>query len=89
MIAGKKSIVLKAENQLITCPNCNHPNTISLKILGDYGHLFHIPFISKGKRGEAHCSNCNQILKHHEMKNDLKLAYFLFSALGHPRNFCL
>ncbi|MDP3353602.1 MAG: hypothetical protein Q8S44_07670 [Flavobacteriaceae bacterium] len=76
MIVGKKSRVLKINNPEIVCVNCKKNNTITLRILGDYGHLFQIPFISKGKRGESKCSHCNQVLPHQEMNNDLKLAYF-------------
>lgn len=76
MIVGKKTRILKTENTKITCPNCERTSTITLSILGDYGHLLQIPFISKGKRGESKCSHCKQILPHQEMKNDLKLAYF-------------
>ena len=76
MIVGKKSSVLKTVNPEIVCANCKKTNTITLQIVGDYGHLFQIPFISKGKRGESKCSHCNQILPHQEMKQDLKLAYF-------------
>ena len=76
MIIGKKTSVLKTDTPKIVCVNCNENNTITLNILGDYGHLFQIPFISKGKRGESICNNCNQVLSHFDMKNDLKLAYF-------------
>lgn len=76
MIVGKKSRILKSDEPKITCPNCQKTATISLKIWGDYGHLFQIPFISKGKRGTSECSHCLQVIPHQEMKNDLKLAYF-------------
>ncbi|MDO9261636.1 MAG: hypothetical protein Q7U08_06825 [Flavobacteriaceae bacterium] len=76
MIVGKKSRILKSDKPKIVCPNCQKTATITLKILGDYGHLFQIPFISKGKRGASECSNCQQVLPHQEMKQDLKLAYF-------------
>ena len=76
MIVGKKSSVLKTVNSEIVCTNCKKTNTITLQIVGDYGHLFQIPFISKGKRGESKCSNCQQVLPHQEMQTDLKLAYF-------------
>ena len=76
MIVGKKSSVLKMDNPAIVCVNCKKSNTITLRILGDYGHLFQIPFISKGKRGESECNHCKQVLPHQEMSNDLKLAYF-------------
>ncbi|MDP2089891.1 MAG: hypothetical protein Q8J84_10885 [Flavobacteriaceae bacterium] len=76
MIVGKKTRILKSENPKITCPKCQKTATITLKILGDYGHLFQIPFISKGKRGESKCSHCQQVLPHQEMQHDLKLAYF-------------
>jgi len=76
MIAGKKSTILKSETPNLTCPKCDKKNTITLNIIGDYGHLLLIPFISKGKRGESNCSNCKQVLSHKDMKSDLKLAYY-------------
>lgn len=76
MIAGKKSTVLKSDTPQLMCPKCEKRGTINLKIIGDYGHLLQIPFISKGKRGEACCNNCKQVFHHQEMKSDLKLAYY-------------
>lgn len=76
MIVGKKSTVLKSDTPHLVCPKCEINNTININIIGDYGHLFQIPFISKGKRGEAICSNCKHVFHHQEMKSDLKLAYY-------------
>lgn len=76
MIIGKKSTLLKSNQLTINCPKCGQSNTITLKVLGDYGHLFQIPFVSKGKRGESECANCREVIAHQEMKSDLKLAYF-------------
>lgn len=76
MFIGKKSSVLKTSNPAISCPSCDQKNTITLNILGDYGHLFQIPFISKGKRGVSACSHCKTTWNHPEMTNELKLAYY-------------
>lgn len=76
MIVGKKSTILKSEKPNLTCPKCEKKDSITLNIIGDYGHLLLIPFISKGKRGESNCSNCKEVLPHQEMKSDLKLAYY-------------
>lgn len=75
MIIGKKSAILKSNKPNIACPKC-HKNSLSIQIFGDYGHLFQIPFISKGKRGVALCSSCNEIVPHQEMNNELKLAFY-------------
>lgn len=76
MIVGKKSTTLKSDKPNVECPSCGRQNTITLKILGDYGHLLQIPFISKGKRGVSECSHCKEALSHQEMKERLKLTYF-------------
>lgn len=74
---GKKSSILKQKTpKEITCPNCLSKNTTKISVLGVYKHVFHIPFISRGKYGSSVCTNCNHTFELHAMPIAVKLAYF-------------
>jgi hypothetical protein len=75
---GKKASVLRSE-QLFgkKCPHCSTAGTTEMHVIGEYAHVYWIPFFPMGKKGVSRCTQCKTTLEEKEMTTDLKAEYDL------------
>lgn len=84
IVYGAKSTELTSEKaDRIECPHCDERGWTSHRMRSRYVHIFWIPFIPYGKKGEAFCENCDCITKPKDMPEQMLRAYNFYKAEKH------
>lgn len=74
---GVRSSILKNKYQLhdCTCPKCFQKNTLTIKTIARYFHLFFIPIFPTSKDNFVICSHCNTTLNFNQLSDDMKSSF--------------
>lgn len=73
LIFGTNGKVLKQElGANVKCGNCGQVNTTQLIVIGNYAHLYYIPFFATGKTGKTFCAHCKYVCNENQLGPELK-----------------
>ncbi|MES2656686.1 MAG: zinc-ribbon domain-containing protein [Bacteroidota bacterium] len=75
IIYGTKTTPVATENIADSCTNCQTANSILMRVLQKYVHIFFIPFIPVGKTGATVCAHCKHALTKEEFSGSLNSRY--------------
>jgi hypothetical protein len=76
IVFGSKAVHLKTvELEEAICPSCGTEDSLLLSVYRKHIHLFWIPIIAIGKRGQSVCEYCKHVMQVAYMPDEVKRDY--------------
>lgn len=63
------------------CDYCQHENTQTISVYGNYAHIFWIPMFPLGREVFAECTHCKRTLEQKEFSPELDQLYLTYKVI--------